>query len=238
MRIPDTLRERLVVTADDFGVRETAAAILPLAQAGQVDRVAVLVRSCTPADARALLATGVKIDIHLDLIRLLRRGETPGDATMCRVFRFLLRFCSGSLRSAAVAAEWRSQMNRFQELFGRLPDGVNSHEHVHYFPTLFPIILTLAGEYRIPYLRFGGEGTLPSFHRSHIGRLLHFLIRMNRTRFRSSALASTEYLLSLDWLLRAGTETLSLPQGSTSVELVVHPERLAEARTVATFPSL
>lgn len=227
MHISDRAKARLVRSADDYGIRDTVRYILPLAKAGKLDRVAVMVRYCTPADAAALLETDVKIDIHLDLIELMGRGTESGRSTVRRGLHFVARHVLGSFPAVIVEAEWRSQIDLFHELFGRYPDGLNSHEHIHFFPHFFRIIVLLANEFRVPYLRFGGRGMLLSFHHSAIGHILHQLARIDHHRFLRANLSTSTYLVSLDWV--RGKErffhALEALSEEESVELVVHPER-------------
>lgn len=231
MHISERAQARLELSADDYGIRDTARRILPLAEAGKLQRVAVMANYCASAEAARLLATGVRIDIHLDLIRLMGRGAEPGHGTLRRGLHFAARRFMGYIPATLVEAEWRAQIERFHELFGRYPDGLNSHEHVHFFPSFFPILVTLAHAYHIPYVRFGRQGMLLSFHHSAIGHILSQLARTNRRRYLAAGLATSDYLVSLDWV--HGKERFfhalsTLPAGAT-VELVVHPEREREA---------
>jgi predicted glycoside hydrolase/deacetylase ChbG (UPF0249 family) len=227
MHISPRAKARLVRSADDYGIRDTARRILPLAKAGKLDRVAVMARYCTPADAAALLATGVKLDIHLEAIELMGRGAEAGHGTIRRGARFAVRRFLGYLPAAAVAAEWRLQIDRFHELFGRYPDGLNSHEHIHFFPIFFPTIIALAHEFRAPHVRFGTQGMLLALHHSAIGHILNQLARTNHRRFTKAGLATSTYLVSLDWV--HGKErffhALERLSEEETVELVVHPER-------------
>ncbi len=227
MHISQRAKARLVLSADDYGIRDTVRRILPLAQSGVLQRVAVMTHYCSPADAVALAATGVKIDIHLDLISLMARGAETGHGTLRRGVHFVVRYFMGYMSPQAVAAEWRSQIERFYELFGRYPDGLNSHEHVHFFPSFFPLALTLAHEFRIPHVRFGQRGMLVSLHHAAIGHILSRLNQKNHRRFAAAGLATSTYLVSLDWINqkeRFFHALESLPPEET-VECVVHPER-------------
>lgn len=234
MHISHRAKARLVRSADDYGIRDTVRQILPLAQAGKLDRVAVMTRYCTPADAAALVATGVNVDIHLDLIELMGRGAEAGQGILRRGVHFAVRRFFGSIPAVAVEAEWRSQIVRFHELFGRYPDGLNSHEHVHFFPSFFQVVVSLAHEFRVPYVRFGTRGMLLSLHHSAIGHILNQLVRTNHRRFVAAGLATSTYLVSLDWVhgkerFFHALETLSEEE---TVELVVHPERERESEFI------
>lgn len=230
MHITERAKARLILSADDYGIRDTVRRILPLAAAGKLHRVAVMARYCSKEDAARLLATGVKIDLHLDLISLLGRGAVPGHGTLRRGLHFVVRHFLGYIPASTVETEWRAQIKRFHELFGRAPDGLNSHEHVHFFPSFFRSLLALAHESRIPYVRFGQRGMLLSLHHAAIGHVLHSLARTDHRRFTAAGLATSTYLVSLDWV--HGKErffrALDLLPTEVTVELVVHPEREAE----------
>jgi predicted glycoside hydrolase/deacetylase ChbG (UPF0249 family) len=129
---------------------------LDLARAGILQRVGVLVHFTTPEEARDLLETGVKIDIHLEMIDLLKSGHKTKDSAILRGLNFSWRYALGRLHARQVEAQWRAQILRFQELFGRFPDGLNSHEHLHYFPAFFQVYLRLAEEFHIPFVRLDG----------------------------------------------------------------------------------
>lgn len=231
MKISEAQRARFIIAADDYGIRSTAAPILELAQKGLLDRVAVMVHYVTPEDARALKDTGVKLDIHLELIELLERGETPNDSTLERGFSFLSRYLLGSIRAYQVKGEWRTQIERFREIFGQLPDGLNSHEHVHYFPPFFRPFVELANEYQIPYVRFGHAGFLLHVQQSMIGYILAFLRFFDKPRFYSAVAETSDYLVDLNWLKSFGHLMEAMPR-SGRIELVVHPERQAEWKFV------
>ncbi|MDO8565620.1 MAG: ChbG/HpnK family deacetylase [Candidatus Moranbacteria bacterium] len=228
-----SIRESFVVAADDYGIRQTAEPILRLVHEGKVDRVAVLIHYVSAEQAAALLATGVKIDLHLELIRLLKSGEKVRDNILARGIRFVFRYFSGQVTQRKVEREWREQVERFRELFGRLPDGLNSHEHVHSFPVFFRTFLKLAEEYNIAHIRFGKRGTLIPLHGAFIGRVLSFFWKQTYALYAKTHLVTSDYLVSLDWLPDFKVFSEHLPEGS--IELVVHLEREEEYRTVLEY---
>lgn len=228
-----SIRESFIVTADDYGIRQTAEPILRLVHEGKVDRVAVLIHYVSAEQAAALLSTGVKIDLHLELIRLLRSGERVRDNILARGISFVFRYLSGQVTQRKVEREWREQIERFRELFGRLPDGLNSHEHVHAFPAFFRTFLKLADEYGIAHIRFGRWGTLIPLHGALIGRMLSFFWKRTHSLYAKTNLTTSDYLVSLDWLSDFKAFSEHLPEGS--IELVVHLEREEEYRTLLEY---
>jgi predicted glycoside hydrolase/deacetylase ChbG (UPF0249 family) len=227
MKISPALRERFIISADDYGIRQTAVPILQLARMGKIDRAAVMVNYVTKEAAQALLLTDVKIDIHLDLIRLLKRGERPGDQTLWRGLHFTSRFLLGHLSTKKVEKEWRHQIEKFRELFGRFPDGLNSHEHTHFFPIFFRVAARLSTEYHIPHIRLSRRGMLLNLHSSIIGHILSRLRGEDRKVFEASRFTTSDYLVSYDWIRDWKKFTEKLPPAGT-VEIVFHPERREE----------
>jgi len=222
------MRKELIIVADDYGIRGASAPILRLAREGVVDRVAVLAHFVSAEDVLALKETGVSIDIHLELIRLLGRGESEGDSFLKRSGNFLWHVVRGDLAPRLVREEWYSQIELFREKFGRLPDGVNSHEHIHFFSPFFSSFLRVADEYGIEYVRFGSRGILGDI-RFHAARsVLSCLHGLNRLLWREELRLTSEYLVSVDWIDDMRHFIRHLPEGRT--EVVAHPERPHETK--------
>lgn len=222
-------KNNIIVSADDFGIRDVAASILPLAQAGKLDRVSVLVNYVKSKDeAAALVATGVKIDLHLELIELIKSGENPEESAWFRAINFVVRYVLGRVPQDTVERMWTDQITLFKELFGRYPDGLNSHEHIHYFPRFFRLAVALGKRYRIPFIRFGRKGIL-SQPGSSVSGMLSMLWKWNVFRDADISLASSEssdFFVSYDWIRDLDVFLENLPEGD--VEIVFHPERAVE----------
>lgn len=227
------IRESFVVVADDYGIRQTAEPILRLAHEGKVDRVAVLIHYVSAEQAEALKATQVKIDLHLELIGLLKRGEKMHENSFLRSINFCFRYFFGLATMKKVEKEWRDQLDRFQELFGRLPDGLNSHEYLHYFPPFFKVFTKLAQEYEIKYVRFGKKGMLTGPHKTFTSSILSSFWKQTHRDYAKTSLKTSDYLVSLDWLNDFKSFSEQLPQGS--IELVVHLEREEDYRTILEY---
>lgn len=234
MTMDQALRKRLIFTADDYGIRNTAEPILALARARKLDRVAVMTKYVTKEAALALIETGVKIDIHLELITLMGRGEELESGVFYRGGAFLKAWFLGNITRQSVEAEWRSQIERFKELFGKLPDGLNSHEHVHFFPFFFQTFQQLACEYQIHIVRYGTRGILWRESFSLIGWILSVLRFMNHRVTKKSTLVSSNWLIGLDWFSHHEKLFDHLPESGT-VEIVVHPERPEERAFVEQY---
>jgi len=226
-------RKECIVTADDYGIRQTAEPILRLVHTGKIDRVAVMVHYVSPDQAQALLQTGVKIDLHLELIDILKSGDKVYDNTLKRSINFAFRYVLRIVTRKKVEEEWRVQIDRFNELFGRMPDGLDSHEHLHYFPPFFRVCVKLAEEFDIPFVRFGRKGLLTGFHHSLTGRILSFFSRQMRSFFAETDRRTTDYVVSLDWFSDVETFLEKRPNGS--LEIIVHPEREEDYRAILEY---
>lgn len=223
-----TIREHFIITADDYGIRQTAEPILRLVHEGKVDRVAVLIHYVSREQAEALLASGVKIDLHLELIGILKSGDKVRESALFRGMNFFMRYITGLLTTRQVEAEWRDQIQRFETLFGRFPDGLNSHEHLHFFPVFSRVFLDLAKEYRVQYVRFSRQGMLLSEDFTLIGKVLGLLWKRTAHLYQSLPFATSDYLVSLDWISDFDSFAKQVPSGT--VELVVHLEREEDYR--------
>lgn len=214
-------RENIIIAADDFGASEKAnQRILELARLGKIDRVAVLADGHFSPDKVANLTNlGVKIDVHLDLFG---GKEEKGKSAVARIIKFLLHWLSAQGRAKKVEAEWRRQIEKVREIFGKNPDGLNSHQHVYYFPPYFKIAVKLAQECNVSYLRFGQQ--LVSKKKSPVYIILKFLRIFNRKVFPKNKLETSDYLTSLDWL-KESENLLDIYSKRGIIELVCHPER-------------
>ncbi|MEI7749793.1 MAG: ChbG/HpnK family deacetylase [Candidatus Moraniibacteriota bacterium] len=224
-------RERFIISADDYGIRDASADILPLAQSGKLDRVAVMVDRVAPADAEALAKTGVSIDIHLELTRLVGTGEKTDDGVLGRGFSFLIRLCSGHLSPRAVGGEWDRQLERFEELFGRKPDGWNVHEHYHYFPIFFRVLAGFVERHGDGFVRFGRKGIFSGRGVTPTSMILSVLRYFCLPAFVRHSAPTSDYMASFDWFPGRESELFAGGRQGT-VELVFHPERSSERKWI------
>ncbi|MDD5084243.1 MAG: ChbG/HpnK family deacetylase [Candidatus Moranbacteria bacterium] len=222
------LRKKVIVSVDDFGIRKVADAILPLAKEGKIDRVSVLINYVTDQNQVAeLLATGVKIDLHLELIDLIKSGSEAKESAVFRGVNFAFRYVFGLVNATDVERSWTQQIERFKEVFGRYPDGLNSHEHVHYFPRFFKVALMLRNRYHIPFVRFARCGILEETS-SVVARILVLLWKKNTAVYAADAESkeTSDFFVSYDWIADFDSFIQGMPEGRT--EIVFHPERKIE----------
>ncbi len=157
----------LVVNADDFGLTPGVnLGILKGIQEGIITSTSLMVNGPAADHAIGLAKEHPEIDVGIHLNATDFRPILPQDkvAALCdgggrfRGLPYLLAvsFVSRQAR-AQVAAEWREQVLRAisTEI---VPSHLDSHHHVHMAPWLFDVAVSLAEEFKIPFVRLSDEG--------------------------------------------------------------------------------
>lgn len=142
--------KRLFLCADDYAIAPgVSAAIRDLVAGGRINATSVMtVFPGLEAEARALDAAAagrrVSIGLHVTLtgpMAPLTAGLGPAFGALSG--RIGAAF-TGRLDRAAVVAEVEAQFARFLSAFGRPPDHVDGHQHVHVLPTVRAVVLEAA----------------------------------------------------------------------------------------------
>lgn len=157
------MSKRVVVCGDDFGMNaDVDEGMIALAGMGRVSAVSCLTLGPTfAANAPRLAALDVDIGLHLNLSETLRAGAEP----MPALGALILKAYAGLLDAAWVEAQLVRQFDAFEAAFGRAPDYVDGHQHVHQLPGIRQRLLalmarrygTLAGV-QTPWLRQTAPG--------------------------------------------------------------------------------
>lgn len=159
---------RLIVNADDFGYfAGVSAGILQAASAGIVKATGVLVNGEAFPETVAALRAHPELDVgvHLNVthgsplteVFASRRNSSrlPDKSTL------VVQMLTGRLPAAVVESEWRAQIGRCLDAGLRIRF-LNSHEHVHMLPPLYPIIVKLAREFGISNVRYTSGALEPA----------------------------------------------------------------------------
>ncbi|MFY9825977.1 MAG: ChbG/HpnK family deacetylase [Thermoanaerobaculia bacterium] len=157
----------LVVTADDVGLHPgMTAGALKAHDEGIVTACSVVANGRAFDDAAERLRDrpGLDIGIHLTLV-----GERPlssagrvrsllgRDGALLPDFRaFTRRYLLGGIEAIEVEGELRGQIERLLATGLRIVHA-NSHQHLHVLPRIFEIVVRLAQEHRIPFVRVPRE---------------------------------------------------------------------------------
>lgn len=151
------MRRQLIINADDFGLTPgVTEGILQGATFGCITSSSVMINHIMHqhqnVDGDAVRPLGMGVHLNLtsgkpilppeDLSTLVHPEGIFRDA------QFIFEH-DDVLNLIQVEKEWRAQIIGFLIKFGR-PDHLDSHHHIHLLPRLFPILLQIAGEMRIP----------------------------------------------------------------------------------------
>ncbi|HBP01458.1 MAG: Glycosyl transferase family 2 [Candidatus Moranbacteria bacterium GW2011_GWE1_49_15] len=206
---------RVIISADDFGKNEKVnSRTLELAEKRKIGRVAIMTDGVfSPEEITRLKNSGVLLDIHLTATK---QKERKGFVLRSVLFIFGFFFGNGTEKTRL---SWENQIGKFIELFGKNPDGINSHEHIHFFPPYFKIVSELAEKYGIKHIRFG-KNVMVS--KNPVSLMLHILNKINQRVFKKTNLKTSDNLIGLDWTKDSFKKAEDLG-GQT--EIVSHPER-------------
>ena len=222
---------QFIVTADDFGKNQhTNDHILELLKEEKINRVAIMIdRMISQEEIHALKNSGVKLDLHLEL----PGGREDRHNIFLRIIEFLLNFLSGKGSVKRVEADWQRQIEKFKEMFGFYPHGINSHEYVHFFPPYFKVLCRLNRKYGDRYVRFGSKSVVKKSN--SISRILWILHKMNESAYRNDSCHSSDFLMSLDWLNKDVEIFLEREKFKGTIEIVCHPEYENELNLVRKY---
>ena len=228
---------QLIINADDYGYYPCISkGILEAARSGAVTATGILANSPGLATQLAWLdgVDGLDVGVHLNLTfgqpltavmadKLVRwHGGFPNAYAMSA----MLMTCKISLDD--VRGEWRAQIEACQ---GKTLRFLNSHEHIHMLPVLFPLVLELARDYDIPHVRLTQAEWLAPFGVSALIRntLMQTMQAVNQRRLKVNTPLflglSRSGKLDYDYL---ATTFEKLKQGHR-YELMCHPGRFDAA---------
>jgi predicted glycoside hydrolase/deacetylase ChbG (UPF0249 family) len=220
---------RLVLNADDLGLAPAQTRrVLALLVAGGSGLAAV----------EGLHAAGIRdVGVHL----CVTGGERPvappaavpslleGGTFRPDWVRVLAALASWRIRLAEVEREWEAQTARVEEA-GFAITHLDSHQHLHLHPRLFPITVRIAKRFRVPFVR-APRGDDPAARADALrsgrvqSRLLAFLGARARKLLAAAGLPEPPRVLGLAEAGRMTRERLerilaALPQGD--YEAVLH----------------
>lgn len=140
----------VVLCADDYAIAPgVSEAIRRLVAAQRINATSVMtVFPGLEEEAAALLAVaegrGASIGLHVTLTGTfapLTQGMAGASGTLPGLPGLVLSALSRRLDAAAVAAEVEAQFAAFARAFGRPPDHVDGHQHVHVLPVVRGAVL-------------------------------------------------------------------------------------------------
>ncbi len=161
------MNNRIHVIADDYGLSAgIGSAIRDLIEAGKITGTGCMTLFPEWNEQAGLLrerpgAMKADIGLHLTLTDFTPISRPTEKGTMPSLRGLLARSCLGSLDQAAIHLELDTQLERFVEGMGRLPDFIDGHQHVHFLPIVRRWLVSrrerLRHDGRLPWLRGAPE---------------------------------------------------------------------------------
>jgi predicted glycoside hydrolase/deacetylase ChbG (UPF0249 family) len=226
---------RLIVVADDLGLTGGInAGIFEAHDDGIVTSAALMATGTAFPDAisRAAERPGLDLGVHLTLDEEATLVEglatiADGHGHFLPRRELVRRLARGKVDLGEVERCWRVQLDRVVDA-GVQPSFVNSHGHIHAFPSLLPIAVRLAKQYGIPAIRRPFEWPRGTSAKAlaRVG-LVSAATAWSFRRGRGSALRSPDRFVGLATSGHLGTRELEgfLRGKSGIVELMTHPGR-------------
>lgn len=150
MTQPRDQLKQLVICADDYAISPAVSAgIRELAVAGRLSATGVMSgMPAWPDEAPALRPLGavIAVGLHVTLTDQRPLGPMPHLAPQGRfpgIGALFKRCFLSHLPMEEVAAELERQLDAFEAHFGRSPDFIDGHQHVHLLPGVRQAILAL-----------------------------------------------------------------------------------------------
>lgn len=167
-----TTKIPFILCADDYGLAPgVGRAIRDLIARGRLSATSCMTAGpFWPEEAGLLkpLADRADVGLHFTLTDQAPAGVMPRLAPAGRlppIGRLMALAYTGRLDRDEIAAELERQLNNFVQAFGKQPDFIDGHQHVHLLPTVRDVVA--AGLTRLPgaYVRSCAEPTLTAWRR-------------------------------------------------------------------------
>lgn len=150
----------LVLCADDYGYAPAVdQGILDLVSLGRLTGLSCLVQPSRWPQAAAMLhdsdaAEQVDVGLHLNLTEPLGPNGWVRPLTALIRSAYLASLMPGQLPLARIGDSLRRQFDAFVEQWGRPPEYIDGHQHVHQLPVIRDLLLEALAEYGWrPWLR-------------------------------------------------------------------------------------
>ncbi|HSF32223.1 MAG TPA: ChbG/HpnK family deacetylase [Candidatus Tectomicrobia bacterium] len=147
---------QLIVTADDFNLSEgVSRGILEAHHHGIVTETSVMVNLGDLQRAAAMLASmpQLGVGLHLNITRGRPVAQPRAVAELLGPdgqFLGAPQALPAQLWNSVVRAEFQAQVDSFVRTFGRLPQHLDTHHHVHQHPVVLEVLLDLAASLQLP----------------------------------------------------------------------------------------
>ncbi len=152
-RLGDAKGPRVILCADDYGIAPgVSAGIRQLIGANRLTATSCMTAAAHWQEQGTALrpfSGQVDIGLHLTLTGLAPLGDMPSLAPTGQFPEYpvvLRKALSGQLDRDEIMHELSRQIDRFEDVMGRLPDFVDGHHHVHQLPVVRDAVFSLLGD--------------------------------------------------------------------------------------------
>ena len=236
------MEKRLIINADDFGLCESVNKGIVDAHTKGVLTSTTIMANMPAAEhavelAKNLPTLGLGVHLNLTAGKPLCRDNTvklildsQGYFALSPGKLALASLITGKVRTA-IETELASQIQWLIDK-GIKPTHLDSHKHIHSFPTIFPIVCRLAKRFSIPAIRFTYEpkqvSQLPWPLTDRESRKRASLVRIMAkiNRLQNSAFFKTDALLGVNHVGKINTafmRAVSLYNIASTAEVMTHP---------------
>ena len=157
----------LIVNADDFGLtREVNAAILKSYRNGILRSASLMANGRFFDDAVGIAKSNPKLDIgvHLTLVGERPILETHKISSLVsaekkfhkNAFNFSIKYFSNNISLKEVKNEFTAQIEKIKD-YGIKISHIDSHQDLHILPKILDIVIELANNYKIKFVRIPKE---------------------------------------------------------------------------------
>lgn len=231
------MRDRLITNLDDFGLYPNVDTdIVRWLDPRKISRCSVITNLSDISFLTSWIrGSGISLDVHLNATiekPIMSMGSSFTQLVNSpRRLVFVKKIITKEIDPRKIRDRWEDQIRGFIKIFNRSPDGINSHEHLHFIPSYFKIALELSQKYNIPYIRLGEIlPIIPLEYRTWILGALH---RRIYTSFKESNLSTSSVLYSYDW----GRLDLSQIEKKFPIdtEVILHANQKEDYRALKTL---
>ncbi len=152
--------KRLIINADDFGfTRDVNAGIVHAHREGVLTSATLMATGNAFDDAVRLAHETPSLDVGCHLVLIQGHPLTTGQRFPDTPREVIARLLKRGAR-LNIYEELRAQIRKIIAA-GIRPTHLDSHKHTHIFPAIFRIVVRLAQEFQIPYVRLPLDTTTP-----------------------------------------------------------------------------
>ncbi len=228
--------KRLIINADDFGfTRDVNAGIIEAHTTGVLTSTTLMANGDAFEDAVRLARLYPTLDVGCHLVLVQGRSVIDGAPLAQTLREVLARLVQKRLNAYH---ELRAQIQKILDA-GIRPTHLDSHKHTHIVPAIFGVVVRLAEEFSIPYVRLPLDRTTP-YAGWVCGRVDPLYRKAARQRnvcmtdhflgYRLTGALNEASLLGALQTLKEGTTEFMCHPGLLGPELQSAPTRLKESR--------